>query len=188
MAACWSAEQSHTRERLSAAHRRQWQGAGSPRSCAGGRTMWVLRSRAPDQVRRDALAAAERKATKGCVPCAEAYISLAAQHGANAAVVDGTRRRLFRRAGAYAGIGLAVTRSGAGSPTRNRWRQQCSAHRRIWMRAITSWRRRLCCETPQLKSGAPRHCSARTPARSSPISSACAETRSLHGRQTSFLD
>src|SRR5438309_867319 len=71
--------------------------------------MWVLRSRAPDQVRRDALAVAERKAAEGCMPCAEAYVGVAEQHGASAAVVDRTRRRMFRRAGALAGIGLAAS-------------------------------------------------------------------------------
>jgi hypothetical protein len=71
--------------------------------------MRVLRSRAPEQVRRDALNVADRKATEGCMPCAETYLSVAEQHGASPAEVDRTRRRLFRRAGALAGVGLAAS-------------------------------------------------------------------------------
>jgi hypothetical protein len=71
--------------------------------------MSVLRSRAPEQVRRDALKVAERKATEGCSSCAETYLSVAEQHGASPAEVDRTRRRLFARAGALAGIGLAAS-------------------------------------------------------------------------------
>ena len=71
--------------------------------------MWVLRSRAPEQIRRDALAVAERKAAAGCMPCAESYLAVAAEQGASAAVVDGARRRLFKRAGALAGAGLAAS-------------------------------------------------------------------------------
>src|SRR5437763_5785432 len=71
--------------------------------------MLVLRSRAPEQVRRDALTVAERKAAEGCTPCAETYLSVAEQHGASPAEVDRTRRRLFARAGALAGLGLATS-------------------------------------------------------------------------------
>src|SRR5438067_7585058 len=71
--------------------------------------MSVLRSRAPEQVRRDALTVAERKAAEGCTPCAETYLSVAEQHGASPAEVDRTRRRLFARAGALAGVGLAAS-------------------------------------------------------------------------------
>ena len=71
--------------------------------------MRVLRSRAPEQIRRDALALAERKAEAGCEPCAEAYLSLARQHGASEHEVDHARRRLFKTAGALAGVGLAAS-------------------------------------------------------------------------------
>jgi len=71
--------------------------------------MSVLRSRAPEQVRRDALTVADRKAAEGCMPCAETYLSVAEQHGASPAEVDRTRRRLFARAGALAGLGLAAS-------------------------------------------------------------------------------
>jgi hypothetical protein len=71
--------------------------------------MWVLRSRAPEQVRRDALNLAERKAAEGCTPCAETYLSVAEQNGASPVEVDRTRRRLFGRAGALAGIGLVAS-------------------------------------------------------------------------------
>ena len=71
--------------------------------------MSVLRSRAPEHVRRDALKVAERKATQGCMPCAQTYLSIAEQQGASAAEVDHTRRRLFQRAGALAGIGLTAS-------------------------------------------------------------------------------
>lgn len=71
--------------------------------------MRVLRSRAPEQVRRDALNMAERKAEAGCEPCAEAFLDLARQHGASEQEVDHARRRLFKRAGALAGMGLAAS-------------------------------------------------------------------------------
>ena len=71
--------------------------------------MSVLRSRAPEHVRHDALKVAERKAAQGCMPCAETYLSIAEQQGASAAEVDHTRRRLFQRAGALAGIGLTAS-------------------------------------------------------------------------------
>ena len=72
--------------------------------------MKVLRSRAPENVRRDALNVAERKAAEGCMPCAEAYLSVAEQNGATAQEIDHTLRRLFARAGALAGVGLAASR------------------------------------------------------------------------------
>ena len=71
--------------------------------------MSVLRSRAPEQIRRDALALAERKAEAGCAPCAEALLALARQHGASEHEVDHARRRLFQTAGALAGVGLAAS-------------------------------------------------------------------------------
>src|SRR5919197_5004659 len=71
--------------------------------------MGVLRSRAPEQIRRDALALAERKAEAGCEPCAEAYLSLARRHGASEQEVDHARRRLFKSAGALAGVGLVAS-------------------------------------------------------------------------------
>src|SRR5947209_16354605 len=71
--------------------------------------MSVLRSRAPEDVRRDALSVAERKVAEGCMPCAEAYLSVAEQNGASAHEVDRTRRRLFARAGVLAGLGLAAS-------------------------------------------------------------------------------
>ena len=71
--------------------------------------MWVLRSRAPEQIRRDALVLAERKAAEGCMPCAETYLAVAAEHGASAPVIDGARRRLFKRAGVLAGAGFAAS-------------------------------------------------------------------------------
>jgi len=71
--------------------------------------MRVLRYRAPEEVRRDALKVAERKAAEGCGPCAETYLSVAEQNGATPAEVDRARRRLLRRAGALAGIGLAAS-------------------------------------------------------------------------------
>jgi hypothetical protein len=77
--------------------------------------MKVLRSRAPEQVRRDALKVAERKAAEGCMPCAEAYLSVAEQNGATAQEIDHTRRRLFARAGALAGVGLAASLVDIGS-------------------------------------------------------------------------
>ena len=75
----------------------------------GGGGRWLPRLRAPERVRRDALVAAERKAAQGCASCAEAYLTLAEQHGATAAEVNATRRRLFKRAGALAGVGLAAS-------------------------------------------------------------------------------
>src|ERR671932_187695 len=110
--------------------------------------MSVLRSRAPEDVRRDALTVAERKAAEGCVSCAQTYLSVAEQHGASPADVDHTRRRLIQRAGALAGVGLAAslvdvgalvqgwrrprraTRSAAGSPTRSRSHRRCSTQPR----------------------------------------------------------
>src|SRR6266516_2885157 len=83
--------------------------SGSAEQNPGGGTMKVLRSRAPEQVRRDALAMAERKGEAGCEPCAEAYLDLARQQGASEQEVDHARRRLFMRAGALAGAGLAVS-------------------------------------------------------------------------------
>ena len=41
--------------------------------------------------------------------CAETYLSVAEQHGASPAEVDRTRRRLFQRAGALAGVGLVAS-------------------------------------------------------------------------------
>jgi AhpD family alkylhydroperoxidase len=40
------------------------------------------RAKAPAEVVRDALAMASRKRQEGCEPCAEAYLSLAREHGA----------------------------------------------------------------------------------------------------------
>ena len=87
----------------------------------------MLRSRAPEHVRRDALTVAERKAAEGCLSCAETYLSVAEQHGASPAEVDRTRRRLFARAGALAGVGLAASlvdvgalvQAAAAAPPRN---------------------------------------------------------------------
>jgi hypothetical protein len=69
--------------------------------------MPLFRARDPQAVRRDALAVAERKAAQGCDGCAESYLQLAEENGAPRAEVDQIRRRLFTRAGALAGLGLA---------------------------------------------------------------------------------
>ena len=43
------------------------------------------------------------------MPCAEAYLSVAEQNGASVQEIDHTRRRLFARAGALAGVGLTAS-------------------------------------------------------------------------------
>ena len=52
-----------------------------------------------------ALRVAARKEAEGCPSCAEAYLDVARLSGAAAEQVDATRRRLFKRAGALAGVG-----------------------------------------------------------------------------------
>jgi hypothetical protein len=109
--------------------------------------MRVLRYRAPEEVRRDALKVAERKAAEGCGPCAEAYLAVAEQNGASPAEVDHARRRLFKRAGALAGMGLVaslldVPGALAGSPERPQLRLSSlstpeTAHRRRLARQDT---------------------------------------------------
>ena len=75
----------------------------------------LVRSRTPEQVRRDALVMAERKAAEGCASCADSYLELAQHSGASAAEVDRTRRRLFQRATTLASIGLAASLVDVGS-------------------------------------------------------------------------
>lgn len=41
------------------------------------------RDKTSDQIRQTALAMAQKKAEKGCIPCVEAYLELARQHGAS---------------------------------------------------------------------------------------------------------
>ena len=74
--------------------------------------MRVLRSREPEQVRRDALKVAERKAAEGCMPCAEAYLAVAEQHGASPQAIGQARlgrRAMLARAGLAAGALSALS-------------------------------------------------------------------------------
>src|SRR5919202_2600201 len=62
--------------------------------------------RSPEIIRRNALAVAARKVDEGCAPCAEAYLSLAEQHGASAEAIGQARlgrRAMLARAGLAAG-------------------------------------------------------------------------------------
>jgi hypothetical protein len=66
----------------------------------------------PETIRRNALKAAARKIDEGCAPCAEAYLTIAEQHGASPQATGQARlgrRAMLARAGMAAGALSALS-------------------------------------------------------------------------------